>query len=239
MGKGRYSLLIGCMLLLAAGIVKAQTDISKLPVTVKVPANVSAEHPIVFFITGDGGMKKFSADMVNIFAGRGYPVIGLNTLKYFWNKKSPQQAAADVSALLQYYSSQWNNHAFILVGYSMGADVLPFIYQHLSAVFQSQTQHLVFMSPSASTDMVVHISDMLGKTSTPGSMSVPGAMNSITGKPLLLVFGQDEKDFDLKSLTISNYHQIVLPGGHHYNEDAQSVVQQILTHLYSKTTQGH
>jgi type IV secretory pathway VirJ component len=230
MAAGKYALLMGCMLL-GMGIANAQTDISKLPVTVKVPAVVVPEHPIVFFITGDGGMKKFSVDMVNIFAGKGYPVIGLNTLKYFWNKKTPQQAAADVTALLQYYSSQWNNHAFIMVGYSMGADVLPFIYQHLPANFQSQTQHLVFMSPSSSTDMVVHISDMLGKTSTPGSMNVPGAMNTITGKPLLLVFGQDEKDFDVRALTIHNYHQIVLPGGHHYNEDAQGVVQQILAHL--------
>jgi type IV secretory pathway VirJ component len=231
MGTGKYALLMGCTLGLLMGTVNAQTDISKLPVTVKVPAVVNPDRPIVFFITGDGGMKKFSVDMVNIFAGKGYPVIGLNALKYFWNKKTPQQSAADVSALLQYYSSQWNNHSFILIGYSMGADVLPFIYQHLPANFQSQTQHLIFMSPSASTDMVVHISDMLGKTSTPGSMSVPGAMNTITGKPLLLVFGQDEKDFDLKSLTISNYHHLILPGGHHYNEDAQGVVQQILSHL--------
>jgi type IV secretory pathway VirJ component len=74
---------------------------------------------------------------------------------------------------------------------------------------------------------------MLGKTSTPGSMSVTGAMNGITGKPLLLVFGKDEKDFDIKALTIRNYHQIILPGGHHYNEDALGVVQQILTHLYA------
>jgi type IV secretory pathway VirJ component len=232
MAIGKYALLMGCMLL-GMGAVNAQTDISKLPVTVKVPSVVVAERPIVLFITGDGGMKKFSVDIVNILAGRGYPVIGLNTLKYFWNKKTPQQAAADVTALLQYYSSRWNNHAFILVGYSMGADVLPFIYQHLPATFQSQTQHLVFMSPSASTDMVVHISDMLGRSSTPGSMSVTGAMNGITGKPLLLVFGQDEKDFDVKALTIRNYHQLVLPGGHHYNEDAPGVVQQILAHLYA------
>jgi type IV secretory pathway VirJ component len=234
MAAGKYALLMGSMLMLT-GMAIAQTDIGKLPVTVKVPSPVVADRPIVFYITGDGGMKKFSVDMVNILAGKGYPVIGLNTLKYFWSKKTPQQAAADVTALLQYYSSQWNNHTFIMIGYSMGADVLPFIYQHLPTAFQSQTQHLVFMSPSSSTDMVVHISDMLGKTSTPGSMNVPGAMNTITGKPLLLVFGQDEKDFDVKSLTIHNYHQIILPGGHHYNDDAQGVVQQILAHLATVT----
>lgn len=227
-GRKYYLLLLTC--LFSTVIATAQTDISKLPVTVKAPPVGIAQHPVVLYITGDGGMKKFSVDMVNTLAGKGFPVIGLNALKYFWSKKTPQQAATDIAALLQHYAAQWNNHAFILVGYSMGADVLPFIYRQLSPALQSQVQHLVFMSPSANTDMVVHLSDMLGKTST-GNMSVPGAMNGITGKPLLLIFGQDEKDFDMKQLTISNYKHLVLPGGHHYNDDALSVVQQILSHI--------
>jgi type IV secretory pathway VirJ component len=232
MMAGKYNMLL-LVLLLGVTPVIAQTDISKLPVTVKVPVATSAQHPVVLYITGDGGMKKFSADIVTILAGKGYPVIGLNALKYFWNKKTPQQAAADVAALLQYYSGQWNNHSFILVGYSLGADVLPFIYHHLPAPIQSEVEHLVFMSPSTSTDMVVHLSDMLGKGNTAGAMNVPAAINTITSKPLLLIFGQDEKDFDTKILTITNYRQLVLPGGHRYNEDANGVVQQILTHIVS------
>ncbi|WP_343673772.1 AcvB/VirJ family lysyl-phosphatidylglycerol hydrolase [Chitinophaga sp.] len=207
----------------------AQTDISKLPVTVKAPT-VGNQHPIILFLSGDGGMKKFAVDIVNSLNAKGYPVIGLNSLKYFWNKKTPQQAGADVAALLQYYSKEWNNHSFLLVGYSMGADVLPFIYQHLPGELQNQAVSLVFMSPSASTDMVVHISDMLGKSSTPGALNVPAAMNTITNKPLLLIFGKDENDFDLHALKITNYKSLVLPGGHHYNDDASGVVTQMVLH---------
>jgi type IV secretory pathway VirJ component len=226
----RYLLLVLSFLFFESSAM-AQTDLNKLPVTVKVPAGGAQQKPVIFYLTGDGGMKKFSVDMVTILASHGYPVIGLNTLKYFWNKKTPQQAAADVTALLNYYSNQWNNHSYIFIGYSMGADVLPFIYQQLSPAFKEETQQLVFMSPSASTDMVVHISDMLGKSSTPGSMNVPAAMNTINNKPLLLIFGQNENDFDLKAITISNYKSLVLPGGHHYNDDAQGVVQQIMAHI--------
>lgn len=230
MRTGKY-VLLWLTVMTSTMTAKAQRDISKLPVTVKVPATPVADHPVVFYITGDGGMKKFSVDIVNTFAGKGYPVIGLNAFKYFWSKKTPEQAAADVAALLQYYEGQWNNHSFVLVGYSMGADVLPFIYHKLPVALQEQVHHLVFMSPSTSTDMVVHLSDMLGKTSTAGSMNVPAAMSNITGKSLLLIFGQDEKDFDTKLLTISNYKQVILPGGHHYNDDATGVVQQILSHI--------
>lgn len=228
--KGRMYYLLMLVLLFRTVQATAQADISKLPVIVKLPSAGTAQGPVILYISGDGGMKKFSVDMVNTLAGRGFPVIGLNALKYFWNRKTPQQAAADVTALLQHYSTQWNNHSFILIGYSMGADVLPFIYRQLPPVLQAQVHQLVFMSPSANTDMVVHLSDMMGKGSS-GNMSVPGAMNGITGKPLLLVFGNDEKDFDMKQLTISNYKHLVLPGGHHYNDDASGVVQQILVHI--------
>jgi type IV secretory pathway VirJ component len=226
----KYVLLL--LVVFAGAIpVNAQKQLGKLPVTVKVPAVPRANHPVVFYISGDGGMKKFSMDIVNTLAGKGYPVIGLNALKYFWNKKTPEQAAADVAALMQYYAGQWNIHSFILIGYSMGADVLPFIYQYLPSSLQAQVQHLVFMSPSASTDMEVHLSDMLGKPGSQNSMNVPAAINTITAKPLLLIFGQDEKDFDNSTLTIGNYRQLVLPGGHHYNDDAIGVVQQILSHV--------
>jgi type IV secretory pathway VirJ component len=223
----KIALLLACVC--STMVAVAQTDISKLPVTVK-PVAGSAQHPLVLYISGDGGMKKFSVDIVNALGTKGYPVVGLNTLKYFWNKKTPKQAAADVAALLQHYGALWNNHQYLLIGYSMGADVLPFIYNHLPAPMQSQVKHLVFMSPSANTDLAVHLSDMLGKSSS-GDMSVPAEMNSITAKPLLLIFGKDEKDFDMKQLTISNYRYLVLPGGHHYNDDASGVVQQILSHV--------
>ncbi|HEU4554093.1 MAG TPA: AcvB/VirJ family lysyl-phosphatidylglycerol hydrolase [Chitinophaga sp.] len=206
-------------------IVQAQTPVAALPVTAMSPAG-SGQNPLVFFITGDGGMKKFSVSMVNAFTQKGYAVVALNALKYFWKKKTPEQAAADVAALLTSYGRQWGHRTFLLVGYSMGADVLPFIYNRLPAGLQAQVQRLVFISPSRFTDMEVHVSEMLGKTADNG-MSVPAAMNRITTKPLLLLFGEGENDFNLQELHIQNYRHKVLPGGHHYDNDAGSVVQTI------------
>jgi type IV secretory pathway VirJ component len=210
-------------------MVQAQTAVTELPVTAMAPAG-SGQYPLVLFITGDAGLKKFNVSMIDAFTKKGYAVVALNTLKYFWKKKTPQQAGADVAALLKHYAGQWGHKNFLLVGYSMGADVLPFIYNNLPADVQAQSQQLVFMSPSRFTDLEVHVSEMLGKTSNNG-LSVPGAMNHITGKPLLLLFGEGEKDFDLQELHIQNYKHMVLPGGHHYDNNAGNVVQTILSHL--------
>lgn len=222
--------LFGCLLLFAVLQGNAQNNINNLPVVVKPPTAGTTE-PLILYITGDGGMKKFSANVIESFRQQNYPVVALNALKYFWNKKTPQQAAKDVASLISYYQGQWGtNHGVVLIGYSLGADVLPFIYTSLPAETAEKVKHLVFLSPSLNTDLEVHVSDMLGKSSSKG-MSVPSEINKIKDKPLLLVFGAEEKDFNLSALNV-RYQQLILPGGHAYDEDAGGVAGKILAALH-------
>lgn len=212
----------------------AQSGINNLPVVIKAPP-AGNTAPLIVYITGDGGMKKFSANVIESFHQQNYPVVALNALKYFWSKKSPQQAAKDIASLITYYQSQWGgNHGVVLVGYSLGADVLPFVYTGLPPEVAAQVKHLVFLSPSLYTDLEVHLSDMLGRSGNKG-MSVPGEINKITNKPLLLVFGAEEKDFNLSALNV-RYEKMILPGGHAYDEDAGGVAGKILAALHTGAT---
>ncbi|MCW3467986.1 virulence factor [Chitinophaga nivalis] len=218
------------ILLFVTVTLPAQNNPGNLPVQVKPPLTGSS-GPLILYITGDGGMKKFSVNVISAFQQKGYPVVALNALKYFWNKKTPQQAATDAGNLIKYYQQQWNsNHGVILVGYSLGADVMPFIYNSLPAEIIQQVQQIVLLSPSRFTDMEVHVSDMLGKSNSKGK-SVPAEINRIGDKPLLFVFGADEKDFKLSDITIGHYKHLVLPGGHTYEEDAAGVTEKILAAL--------
>lgn len=222
--------LFSGLLLLAAWQLHAQSVINNLPVVTKAPA-AGVTEPMIVYITGDGGMKKFSASVIESFHQKSYPVVALNALKYFWSKKTPQQAAKDIAALIKYYQSQWgNNHGILLIGYSLGADVLPFIYTSLPSDVAVEVKQLVLLSPSLYTDLEVHVSDMLGKSSNKG-MSVPTEINKITSKPLLLVFGAEEKEFNFSALSIP-YQKLILPGGHAYDEDANGVAGKILTALH-------
>ncbi|SEW56169.1 AcvB/VirJ family lysyl-phosphatidylglycerol hydrolase [Chitinophaga arvensicola] len=222
--------LLGCLLFFAVLRGNTQSNVNNLPVVLKAPVAGTTE-PLILYITGDGGMKKFSANVIESFRQKNYPVVALNALKYFWNKKTPQQAAKDVASLITYYQGQWDsNHGVVLIGYSLGADVLPFIYTSLPPEVAEKVKHLVFLSPSTNTDLEVHVSDMLGKSSSKG-MSVPAEINKIKDKPLLLVFGAEEKDFNLSSLNV-RYQQLILPGGHAYDEDANGVAGKILGALH-------
>ncbi|MDQ0105845.1 virulence protein (VirJ) [Chitinophaga terrae (ex Kim and Jung 2007)] len=224
-------LILCCFFAGSLATAAAQNKVTSLPTLVKAPVSSPTTAPLILYITGDGGMKKFSANMISAFNQRNYPVVALNALKYFWNKKTPQQAAKDVSDLINYYQSQWNTkNGVILVGYSLGADVLSFVYTNLPPATAAEVKQLVFLSPSAYTDLEVHVSDMLGRSNNKG-FSVLSEINKIQDKPLLLVFGDEEKDFNVGSLHVQ-YQKLVLPGGHNYDEDANGVADKILAALH-------
>lgn len=223
------TLLTACLFLVASQQLVAQTA---LPVVARPAAG--SQQPLVLYITGDGGMKQFSTKVVTAFQDHNYPVVALNALKYFWTRKAPEKAAADITALIRQYQTQWHlGPEVILVGYSMGADVMPFVYNALPEEMKAKVQQLVLLSPSQFTDMEIHLSSMMGMSGNKG-MSVAEALNRIIHTPLLLIFGEQEKDFSLAALTIRGYKHLVLPGGHTYGDDAAGVVGKIVEILSGK-----
>jgi type IV secretory pathway VirJ component len=160
------------------------------------------------------------------FAQSGYPVVGLNARTYFWQRKTPEQTAADVQALIDHYGKEWNRTKVILIGYSFGADVMPFVYNRLTTATQSNVVHQVLLSPSATTDFEVHVSEMLGYRRNNGK-SVLDEINKSIHCNFLFLFGEADDNFPMNKLTIKRYKNLTLPGGHHFDNNIKEVVSTI------------
>jgi len=118
----------------------------------------------------------------------------------------------------------WKCNAVLLMGYSFGADMLPFIQNRLPAVVSSKITRLILMSPSATTNFEVHL--FYGNSGE----NVPAEINKLS-KPGMVLFGQQEKDAPDKAVHNPNLTLLKLPGDHHYNNDAAAVIQQIVSRL--------
>jgi type IV secretory pathway VirJ component len=210
---------------------KAQNnDISDLPVMTLSSSDTS--KPIILYYTGDGGFNTFSTDFAKDFNSKGYPVILFNCLKRFWKAKTAEQSAEDASRLINYYENLWKRKKIILIGYSFGADITPFIYTRLPKNQSANISNIVLLSPSNHTDFEVHVTEMLGENGS-GKANVPAEINKINQKPILILFGEKEEgDLDVNALKITNYQKIIIPGGHHYDRDASSVAETILKYLH-------
>lgn len=210
------------------GFTQNSIDISSLPVNI-VSSNSDSSKPLVFYMTGDGGWNKFSQLLTQGMAAKGYPVVSLNSNKFFWQKKTPEQNAAAISALVKSYQKQWKRAKVLLIGYSFGADVLPFAYYHLPKDLTAQVQNITLLSPSANTDFEVHLMVMLGNKGE--GQSVPEAINKIIDKPITIIFGEGENLYKNGELTGKNLTFQTLPGGHHYDGNETNVVNAIIQHI--------
>src|SRR5258705_13611391 len=100
---------------------------------IEIPSTAGRSDTLVVFVSGDGGWAKIDKSVSKVFAENGMPVVGLNALQYFWTKRTPESAARDLQSILETYLKNWKKERVLFVGYSRGADVLPFMINRLPA----------------------------------------------------------------------------------------------------------
>ena len=185
------------------------------------------QNPFVLFISGDGGFNRFSLDLCNSIHLSGYSVAAIDSKSYFWKKKTPEQSALDIAAYLNKEFEGRQNQDLVLVGYSFGADVLPFILPKLPPSLRNKVLSTILISPSTSTDFEIHLTDIFGYANK-RNMDVISEINKLADEKIVTVFGDDEDDFPVSKIKLKNYTNIVLPGGHHFNGETEELAHTLL-----------
>jgi len=202
-----------------------QTHPNPMPV-VEVPAT-NPNETVTLFYSGDGGWRDLDRDVAGQMADLGYPVVGVDTLRYFWSRKTPEEAASDLAATMSYYRKAWKAKTFVLAGYSFGADILPAVYNRLSAPDRENVALLVLLALSRTADFEIHVSGWMGKNSN-GFPILP-ELSRIQGNKILCITGQDEKsDSVCAALSIPGAKLMELPGGHHFDQDYPKLAMRII-----------
>ena len=204
--------------------------ISQLPLyLIKAPDN--PEKPLCIVISGDGGWTDFDQSIAETLAKDGITCVGLDTQKYFWEAKSPETTAQDITKVLQYYLPRLQKNSFLLCGYSFGADVIPFIANRLPTDLKKRLVMTAMLSPDDKTDFEVTISSMLDLGGE-DTYDVLKEIKKVDYTKKLCIFGSEEDDEDMQKSFKNNGAEItVLSGGHHYNDNYPLIVSSILKHL--------
>ncbi|MBK9427071.1 MAG: hypothetical protein IPN63_06500 [Gammaproteobacteria bacterium] len=104
---------------------------------VELPARHPADTLAVIY-SGDGGWRDLDKTIGGLLVEQGIAVIGVDAVRYFWRERSPARTAADLVRILEHYGSLWSIHRVALIGYSFGAEVLPFAYNRLPEEWQQR-----------------------------------------------------------------------------------------------------
>jgi type IV secretory pathway VirJ component len=199
--------------------------IKELPLSITNARFQSNEAPAVLFISGDGGWYRFEQSIADNLANLGIPTIGLDSKKYFWNRKSPDETAGDMVKVLDYYGKKWEKKRFILIGYSFGSEIVPFIVNRLPERIKSEVEASVLLSPTATTDFEIHLSSMLGMGSRQNTYNVIDEIKKEQWGKVLVIYGKDEKSVVPKQLNGTDVKIRYIPGDHHYQYNQTIIVQ--------------
>jgi type IV secretory pathway VirJ component len=204
-----------------------QTNQSSPPMPVVEVPIAKPSTNVTLFYSGDGGWRDLDRTVAGEMVALNYPVVGVDVLRYFWEYKTPEQAAADLSATMAYYRKHWGTKSFVLAGYSFGADIMPAIYNHLPAQDKDSVALLVLIALAKSADFEIHVSGWLGQSA--GEQPLTPELAQIPKAKILCIYGIEEKaDTACTDLLNSEAKILELPGGHHFDQDYPKLTRQIL-----------
>jgi type IV secretory pathway VirJ component len=206
----------------------APPALGDLPI-VEVPVAPGAPPADSFAIimSGDGGWAGLDKDLAAALAADGIAVVGLDSLRYYWTARTPEGLAADTDRMIRYYLAHLDKQRVLLIGYSQGADVLPFAINRLPERSRSRVALAAVLGLSQHALFEFHVSSWISSSNS-GRPTLP-EVNRMTGMPVLCIYGEDEKDSLCPQLDPKRFSLIKLKGGHHFDGDYAGLARVILS----------
>lgn len=227
--SGRDAALTAAVLRIDPPRTRATTpeELAGLPI-VEVPAKRPG-GALAVLISGDGGWAGIDKAVAAALAERGIAVVGLDSLRYFWNERTPHGTAADVDRIVQHYLAAWEKKEVVLIGYSQGADVLPFAVNRLPAPTRAHVRLAAMLGLGERAVFEFHLARWLSPDDDDG-LPIEPELRRMSEVRALCVYSDDEESScpDASSATL---RAVSLPGGHHFGGDYDRVAALILEQL--------
>jgi len=202
-------------------------EVRDLPL-VEIPASGPASDAMAVIISGDGGWAGIDRGVGQTLAANGISVVGVNSLQYFWTRRTPEGAAEDLNRVLRHYLIAWGKREAILIGYSLGADVLPFMADRLPADLLSSVALIALLGPSATVDFEFHFVDWFRSAARKTDFRVAPEVEKLKGKKILCIYGVQEGDSLCRSLPSGLVQPVAMKDGHHFGGDYRGIAEIIL-----------
>jgi type IV secretory pathway VirJ component len=212
-------------------VAAAPAALGDLPV-IEVPAQSAALLPAVagdvfaIIMSGDGGWAGLDQDIAAALSAKGIPVVGLDSLRYYWSPRTPEGVAADTDRMIRYYLPRFGKKRVLLIGYSQGADVLPFAVNRLPEDTKAHVALTAILGMSEHALFEFHVSSWIADDNS-GPATLP-EVNRIAGMPVLCIYGEDEHDSLCPQLDAKKFIVVKLKGGHHFDGNYAGLADTIL-----------
>ncbi|WP_377288910.1 virulence factor family protein [Rhizobium sp. SG2393] len=188
--------------------------------------------------SGDGGWRDLDREVGGALQDRGIPVVGVDSLRYFWSERKPQETADDLTRIIDTYRKHWRVKNVLLIGYSFGADVLPATYNLLPADDKAHVVQLSLLAFSKEVDYVISVEGWLGVAGEGKGGNSLDDIAKIDPKRIQCIYGTDEDDDPCPTLKDKGIETLGIEGGHHFDEDYEALADKIVASLKTRLPAG-
>lgn len=188
-------------------------------------------HSLALLLTGDGGWARGDRAMAEALARGGVAVVALDSRAYLRAAhRTPESAARDAAQILERYAAQWRRDRLLLVGYSRGADLAPFLVSRWPAELRARLAlvALVGLADYASFDF--HWQDLVHTVHRSSDLPTRPELERIRGTRMLCVYGANEKSSLCPSLDASLARVARIPGGHVLDDSSGEAAGTLVLH---------
>lgn len=205
-------------------------EVADLPLVEQMHSGEFAKR-IAVILTGDGGWAGLDIAIANQLAKRGIDVVGLNSLKFFWHTRTPEEATDALNRIVSHYGALHPDADFIVIGYSFGAALAPVVINRAKQDIRDRISAQVLISPDAEAVFEIKVGDWLGSAHHDNTLPAVPELTATT-VPAICVHGNEEKEPSICSKVEKTTIKILeLPGGHHYNGDYDGLAEAIFKAL--------
>jgi type IV secretory pathway VirJ component len=195
----------------------------------------AAGRSLAVLITGDGGWAGADRGLANELASLGVAVVALDARAYLRAaKRSPSGTAADAERIIRFYADAWKRDEIVLIGYSRGADMMPFIANRIAKELRDRVALLALLGLSRRASFEFHWSDLLRDSRRATDLPVAPELERLRGTRILCVYGADEKDSACRGVERALITPIERSGAHRIHDgDASDLARLIVDAMAS------
>ena len=211
-------LLLGLAVILGVGACTIQhradpaADVADLPL-IEIPA-AGSDSIFAILITGDGGWAAADRGLSAPLVARGISVVALDAPRYLTPARTPDESGQDLARIIRHYASAWRRDRVLVIGYSRGADIAPFMVVRLPDELRRQVELVALLGPSAWVGFEYHVVDLVANIHRAGDLPVLPEVERLRGTPVLCIYGRGDRHAICPELDPTLARPVLRQGGH-------------------------
>jgi type IV secretory pathway VirJ component len=189
---------------------------------------------LAVFLSGDGGWADIDRQIGQTLSERGVDVIGLDDRAYLRSgTRGPDGTAQDVARASAFYMQRWGDERLLLLGYSRGANFLPFVANRMPPALSARLALIAMLGLQEHASFKYRFSDLWATRSRASDTPILPELERLRGTNMLCVYGKDEDESLCRGIDSTLVHPVMRPGKHHFDGDYRALTTLILSRLGS------